>query len=138
MLRALLPNLTVIRRVTSKLSRIFKNIFFLVMTSSIFLFCCRYPGYVKIIKFYGAKIKLHIFACDMESFKNGNFCKYFVFYCKNWSVIDYTGFRDFSPRILSYAMQIMIVEVIRFREGCGSEWTNSCGGGEFRPRAISI
>ena len=37
----------------------------------------------------------------------GYLYKYFIFNFKNWSMIDYTGFRD-----LSYAVQMRIVEVI--------------------------
>ena len=65
------------------------------------------------------------------------FYKYF-FYFKNWGMIDHTGFRDISRRILSYAMQIRIVKVIGQREGSDSEWTDRCDGGGIRPTAISI
>ena len=49
-------------------------IFVVVMASSINhqssvnqSFCCRYPGDKKIINFYDAEIKLHIFSCEIKS-----------------------------------------------------------------------
>ena len=42
----------------------------------------------------------------------GYYNKYFIFNLKNWSTIGYKGFRDFRRQILSYAVQIRIVELI--------------------------
>ena len=61
-----------------------------------FSFCCRHPG-DKNYQFFGVEIMLHIFSCDIKSSNMG----YFILSFKNWSMIDYTGFRDFSRRILS-------------------------------------
>ena len=87
------------------------EIFVVVMTSLVFHFVADTPG-AKNIYFYDTEIKLHILSCDIKALKMGYFYKYFIFNFKNWSMIDCTGFRDFSRRISSYAEQITIVEVI--------------------------
>ena len=74
------------------------EIFVVVMTSSIFHFVADAPG-TKIIILYDAEIKFHMFSCDIKSFEDVYFYKYFIFNFKNCSMIDYAGFR--GPRLHS-------------------------------------